>query len=66
MRRFADWFLTIGIWLLFVALLVPAAVVGYVVGKDERDRDTETVVQTPAQAATRLIADAPAFSPDEL
>ena len=31
-RDWVDVFLQVGIWLLFVALLVPAGVVGYVIG----------------------------------
>jgi alcohol dehydrogenase (cytochrome c) len=60
-----DWFLEVGIWLLFVALLVPAGVLGYVLGHGERQQ-TKTVIQTPAMAAKSLIKLAPAFSTKEL
>lgn len=66
MRRTArDWFLEVGIWLLLVALLVPAGVVGYVLGHSERQH-TKTVIETPAMAARALIEPAPAFSTDDL
>jgi quinohemoprotein ethanol dehydrogenase len=64
-RSALDWFLGVGIWLLFVALLVPAVVLGFVVGHSSKQK-TKTVVQTPAMAAKALIADAPAFSTGEL
>ena len=32
-----DWLLDVGVWLLFVLLLVPAGVVGYAIGKDQAD-----------------------------
>jgi hypothetical protein len=35
----AGMFLEIGIWLLFFALLVPAGIVGYVIGRDARPVD---------------------------
>ena len=64
-RSALDWFLSIGIWLLFVILLVPAIALGFVVGRSEK-QDTTTVVQTPAMAAKSLIKSAPAFSTDDL
>jgi quinohemoprotein ethanol dehydrogenase len=64
-RSALDWFLSIGIWLLFVILLVPAIALGFVVGRSEK-QDTKTVVQTPAMAAKSLIKTAPAFSTDDL
>ena len=64
-RSALDWFLSIGIWLLFVILLVPAIALGFVVGRSEK-QDTKTVVQTPAMAAKSLIKSAPAFSTDDL
>jgi quinohemoprotein ethanol dehydrogenase len=63
MRR--GWFFEIGIWLLFVLLLIPAAAVGYVIG-DSSKQKTKTVVQTPAMAARSLITPAPAFSSGDL
>src|SRR5215218_10378504 len=56
------------IFLLFVALLVPAAVVGYVVG-DRNHEKTETVRVSDAQAARAeqaAIKRAPALDADEL
>ncbi len=53
------------IWVLFVLLLVPAGVVGYVVGHNGKQK-TKTVIQTPAMAAKALIVPAPAFSSSEL
>ena len=53
-RDAVDTFLTVGIWVLFVALLVPAGVVGWVIGHDSAH--TTTVTQTsaasPAPVAT--------------
>jgi alcohol dehydrogenase (cytochrome c) len=54
---------------LFVALLVPAIVVGYVVGRDRGKEATQTVTvseQEAAQAERDAIRAAPAFSADEL
>jgi quinohemoprotein ethanol dehydrogenase len=59
----------VGIWLLFVALLVPAAIVGYVVGHEEGEQATRTVVVSQAQAIRlerQQIEPAPAFSADDL
>src|SRR5215218_8143158 len=56
------------VFLLFIALLVPAAVVGYAVG-DRNDRKTKTVRVSDAQAARAeqaAIERAPAFEGDEL
>jgi quinohemoprotein ethanol dehydrogenase len=64
-RTARDWFLEIGIWLMLVVLLVPAAIVGYAIGHSERQQ-TKTVVETPKQAAKALIERAPAFSTDDL
>jgi quinohemoprotein ethanol dehydrogenase len=60
-----DWFLEVGIWLLFVLLLVPAGVLGYVVGNSSKQK-TKTVIETPAMAAKALIKTAPAFSTGDL
>jgi quinohemoprotein ethanol dehydrogenase len=60
-----DVFLEVGIWLLFVALLVPAGVLGYVFGHSERQK-TKTVIETPATAAKALIKPAPKFSTGDL
>jgi quinohemoprotein ethanol dehydrogenase len=64
-RTARDWFLEIGIWLLLVVLLVPAGVIGYVIGHSERQK-TRTVIQTPALAAKALIHPAPKFSTGDL
>jgi quinohemoprotein ethanol dehydrogenase len=64
-RSALDWFLSIGIWLLFVLLLVPAIALGFVLGRSEKQQ-TKTVVQTPALAAKALIKTSPAFSTDDL
>jgi alcohol dehydrogenase (cytochrome c) len=64
-RTARDWFLEIGIWLLFVVLLVPAGVLGYVLGHSERQK-TKTVIETPAMAAKALIHPAPKFSTGDL
>src|SRR4051794_7186770 len=66
MKRSAlDWFLSVGIWLLFVLLLIPAVALGFVLGRSEK-QETKTVIQTPAMAARSLVRDAPAFTTDEL
>jgi quinohemoprotein ethanol dehydrogenase len=64
-RTALDWFLDAGIWLLFVVLLVPAVVLGFVLGHSERQQ-TKTVIQTPAMAAKALIEPAPKFTSDDL
>src|ERR1700761_8347174 len=64
-RSIVDWFLDVGIWLLFVALLVPAVVLGFVIG-DSSKQKTKTVIETPAMAARALITPAPKFSTGDL
>jgi alcohol dehydrogenase (cytochrome c) len=64
-RSALDWFLDAGIWLLFVVLLIPAIVLGFVLGRSEKQQ-TKTVIQTPAMAAKALIEPAPAFSMQDL
>jgi alcohol dehydrogenase (cytochrome c) len=65
-RRSAwEWFLDIGIWLLFVVLLVPAVVLGFVIGHSSKQK-TKTIVETPAQAAKALITRAPRFTTAQL
>jgi quinohemoprotein ethanol dehydrogenase len=63
-------FLEAGMWLLFVALLVPAVLVGYVIGQDRSEGEgTATVTVSQAQAAEaerKAIKGAPAFSADDL
>src|SRR3954447_14422163 len=64
-RRWVNGFLDVGVWLLFFALLVPAALVGYYVGHSGKQKE-KIVTRTPAQAAAALISRAPAFSSDDL
>jgi quinohemoprotein ethanol dehydrogenase len=74
-RRFRDWFLELGIWLLFFALLVPAGVVGWAIGNDG-DGETRTVTvgadgrpvagDEASAGEDRGIVAAPAFSAEEL
>ena len=66
MRRSAlDTFLEAGIFVLFAALLIPAIVLGFVLGRSEKQKTT-TVIQTPAMAAKALITSAPRFSMSDL
>lgn len=66
MKRTAiDWFLDAGIWVLFVVLLVPAVVLGFVIGHSSKQH-TKTVVETPAMAAKALIEPAPRFTLGDL
>jgi outer membrane protein assembly factor BamB len=49
--RFVDGFPDAGIWLLFLALLVPAGVVGYVIGHGSRDTSVhQTAAEAPSSA----------------
>ena len=41
-RSAIDWFLDAGIWILFVVLLVPAVVLGFVIGHGSNQK-TKTV-----------------------
>jgi quinohemoprotein ethanol dehydrogenase len=56
-----------GMWILFAALLVPAGVAGYAIGKghDGGKTQTVTVARTTGAGGTQ-IAQAPAFTPDDL
>jgi glucose dehydrogenase len=67
-RSSRESFYEAGIWLLFVALLVPAAIVGYAIGNsDKQETQTVTVSQKQAIALERMqIEAAPAFSADDL
>ena len=66
MRRTGlDTFLDAGIFVLFAALLIPAIVLGFVLGRSEKQK-TKTVIQTPAMAAKALITPAPRFSMSDL
>jgi alcohol dehydrogenase (cytochrome c) len=60
-RTAIDWFLDAGIWVLFVVLLVPAVVLGFVIGHSSKQQ-TKTVIETPAMAAKALIKPAPRFT----
>lgn len=67
-RSWREAFYEGGIWLLFVALLIPAVIVGYAIGHSEKQK-TRTVTVSQAQAIprrTQRIDRAPAFSADEL
>jgi quinohemoprotein ethanol dehydrogenase len=70
-RGWYDAFMDAGIWILFVLLLVPAAFVGYVIGKDQADDEpatqaSGTVQQGEAIADGNSINAAPAFSAEDL
>ena len=70
-RRKRGWysaFLDAGIWVLFVVLLLPAAAVGYVIGKEQGSDEPAQEAEQAADAATRTpqIEPAPAFSADDL
>ena len=71
-RRKSTWydaFLDVGIWILFVLLLIPAGAVGYVIGKDQANDEPATTEQAQSgdgAAAQTGIESAPAFSADEL
>src|SRR4051794_15781281 len=73
-RRSRSWVgpaLQVLVWLLFIALLVPAGGVGYVLGKNSEEdaAQTKTVTVSQAQAlrAERAsIEAAPAFTADAL
>jgi alcohol dehydrogenase (cytochrome c) len=60
-----DWLLSAGIFVIFVVLLIPAIVLGFVLGRSEKQK-TQTVIQTPAMAAKALIKPAPKFTADDL
>ena len=56
-------------WLLFAALLIPAGVVGWAIGRDSGEGETRTVTVSAAQAAAAeraAIEPAPAFASDDL
>ena len=67
-RGWYNAFLDAGIWVLFVALLLPAAAVGYVIGKEQANDDPVAQAEQAEDGATQTpeIEPAPAFSADEL
>src|SRR5918994_4474100 len=70
-RRRRGWygaFLDAGIWVLFVALLLPAVGVGYVIGREQASDEPAQQAEQAADAATQTpqIEPAPAFSADDL
>src|SRR4051812_14719787 len=67
-RPWRETFYEAGIWLLFVALLIPAVVLGYVLGdRDQRGTKVVTISQAQAIKLERAkIKAAPAFSADDL
>ena len=69
-RGWYDAFMDVGIWLLLVALLLPAGFVGYVIGKDQASdapaTQTEQAQQDDGAATAAGIQAAPAFSADDL
>ena len=56
-----DAFLDVGIWILFVLLLIPAGAVGYVIGKDQANDEPATTEQAanPARARPRRPGSSP-------
>jgi quinohemoprotein ethanol dehydrogenase len=68
-RSWYDAFLDVGVWILFVALLLPAVAVGYVIGKEQASDEpakTEQAQQEDGVATAADIEPAPAFSADDL
>jgi quinohemoprotein ethanol dehydrogenase len=68
-RSFADFFLSTGIWLLWIALLVPAGVVGWGIGHHGHGGTktvTVTIGASGTTAAAPAINAAPAFSGADL
>jgi alcohol dehydrogenase (cytochrome c) len=66
-RRWYEAFMDAGIWLLFFALLVPAGVVGYAIGKNRgEDAAKQEAAAGPSPTETPAIEPAPAFSAEEL
>ena len=71
-RRIPDAVFEAGMWLLFFALLVPAGIVGYVIGRDgdgqggEAQRVTVSADGILVSAEAETIEAAPAFSVDDL
>ncbi|NUT56855.1 MAG: PQQ-binding-like beta-propeller repeat protein, partial [Thermoleophilia bacterium] len=67
-RGWYDAFMDAGIWVLFALLLLPAGVVGYLIGKDEGDEPATEARQGPENAISSgsQIKAAPAFSADDL
>jgi quinohemoprotein ethanol dehydrogenase len=64
-RGWYDAFLDAGIWVLFAALLLPAGVAGYVIGKEQASDEPAKQVEDNATQTPR-IEFAAAFSADDL
>jgi mono/diheme cytochrome c family protein len=58
-RTARDLFLEAGIWLLFAALLIPAGVVGYVIGQNDQPKTKTVTVAHAAGAAAGAAKPAP-------
>ena len=67
-RGWYDAFLDVGVWVLFVLLLVPAGLVGYAIGKDEANEEPAKAAEQAVDNATQTpqIEPAPAFSAEQL
>ena len=76
-RGWYDAFMDGGIWVLFALLLLPAGVVGYVIGKEQASDEPAKEASSPEQSAAQpadgeaisdgsQIEPAPAFSAEEL
>ncbi|HSO02098.1 MAG TPA: hypothetical protein VLS46_06195, partial [Gaiellaceae bacterium] len=63
-KRRYDSFLDVGVWLLFVVLLLPAGIVGYAIGKDQGEETAREAAPSPTE--TPGIEPAPAFTADDL
>jgi cytochrome c6 len=59
-RSARDLFLEAGIWLLLAALLIPAGVVGYVIGQNDQPKTKTVTVTTSAAPAAAAGAAKPA------
>jgi len=64
--RIADSFYDVGIWLLLTSLLIPAGVVGWVIGHNSAPATKTVTVASGQLQPLGRIAVAPAFSSDQL